>query len=137
MSEPLRIRVVAAEVTRVVDGVKRFLITQRNPHAVLPLLWEFPGGKVEEGEEDHVALRRELDEEMGIAIDIDGETMAIERDYGSYIIDFHVYKAHITKGEAQRGKVFDFRWVTLSELVEHRFPPADRDSVARLLDLHA
>jgi 8-oxo-dGTP diphosphatase len=50
------IRVVAAVIER--DGC--YLITQRRPNAVLPLLWEFPGGKVEEGETDAAALRREV-----------------------------------------------------------------------------
>ncbi|MEC8423914.1 MAG: NUDIX domain-containing protein, partial [Myxococcota bacterium] len=56
------IRVVAAEIVR--DG--RFLITQRRPEATMPLLWEFPGGRVEEGETDAAALARELAEEMDI-----------------------------------------------------------------------
>ncbi len=55
MSKP-HIRVVAARIEH--DG--KFLITQRNPHAVLPLLWEFPGGRVEEGEADKAALVREI-----------------------------------------------------------------------------
>ena len=56
------IRVVAAEIER--DG--RYLITQRRPVASLPLLWEFPGGKVEPGEPDASALARELLEKIGL-----------------------------------------------------------------------
>ena len=56
MSQKKGIRVVAAEVEH--EG--RFLITQRRPNAMLPLLWEFPSGRVEEGESDEEALRREL-----------------------------------------------------------------------------
>ena len=60
------VRVVAAELER--DG--RYLITQRREHAVLPLLWEFPGGKVEDGEDDSAALRRELRERLGVGAEV-------------------------------------------------------------------
>ena len=60
-SKPL-IRVVAAVISR----NDRYLITQRRPTAVLPGLWEFPGGKVERGEDDKHALRRELQERLGV-----------------------------------------------------------------------
>ena len=56
MTAPRTIRVVAAVLSR--DG--RYLITQRRPTAALPLLWEFPGGRVEPGESDSDALKREI-----------------------------------------------------------------------------
>ena len=62
MTKP-HVRIVTARIER--DGC--FLITQRNPHAVLPLLWEFPGGRVEDGESDQDALSRELSENLGIS----------------------------------------------------------------------
>ena len=65
MTKP-HIRIVTARIER--EGC--FLITQRNPHAVLPLLWEFPGGRVEDGESDAVALSRELNENLGISVQV-------------------------------------------------------------------
>ena len=59
-----KIRVVGAMIEK--DG--RYLITQRSPTASLPLLWEFPGGRVEAGETDEAALARELEEEMDISV---------------------------------------------------------------------
>ena len=60
------IRVVAALVER--DG--RYLITQRRENAVLPLLWDFPGGRVEEGESDEAALAREVGERLGANVEV-------------------------------------------------------------------
>src|SRR6267378_2899497 len=98
---PHRIRVVAAMIDR--DG--KYLITQRRPTATLPLLWEFPGGRVEEGESDEAALARELKEEMEIEV-----------------------------GVADRV-VHDHRWVSPLEMDKYEFPAADEKTVARLLDL--
>ena len=65
MNAPPTIRVVAAVIER--DG--RYLITQRRPTAVLPLMWEFPGGRVEPGETDADALRREVAHRLGVDIE--------------------------------------------------------------------
>ena len=75
MSKP-HIRVVAAEIER--DG--RFLITQRPEHATMPLLWEFPGGRVEAGESDEVALARELMEEMALAVTVHEQILHVRHD---------------------------------------------------------
>ena len=76
-TEKPRIRVVAAVIEQ--DG--NYLITQRMPHAVMPLLWEFPGGKVEPGETDAVALARELAEEMAIAVHVGDELLGVVKEY--------------------------------------------------------
>jgi len=67
MSKAPHLRVVAAVIGR----SERYLITQRRPSAVLPGLWEFPGGRVEEGESDTEALRREVRERVGVEVDIE------------------------------------------------------------------
>ena len=66
MSTRPTIRVVAAVIER--DG--QYLITQRRATAVLPLLWEFPGGRVETGETDKIALKRELGHRLGVTIEL-------------------------------------------------------------------
>ena len=122
-----RIRVVAA----MVEQQGRYLITQRRPEATLPLLWEFPGGRVEEGEGDEAALARELSEEMGIEVDVAEEIMEIEHVYPDYTVDFCVYAAKIVSGVIRHRRVHDHRWVTSAELSEYEFPGAD----ARTMDL--
>ncbi|HEY6100849.1 MAG TPA: NUDIX domain-containing protein, partial [Anaeromyxobacter sp.] len=69
-----KIRVVGAMIEK--DG--RYLITQRPPSASLPLLWEFPGGRVETGETDQAALARELHEEMGIDVQVGDRAIHVE-----------------------------------------------------------
>ncbi len=124
-----RIRVVAAEIER--DG--HYLITQRRPEGVLPLLWEFPGGRVECGESDPEALARELGENLHANVKIVEEVLSVEREYDAYIIDFHVYRCDLLDCQAQPRKVHDLRWVTVAELEQYEFPAADQCTVDLLL----
>src|SRR5512137_1178428 len=77
-----KIRVVGAMIEK--DG--RYLITQRPPTASLPLLWEFPGGRVEPGETDEAALARELEEELDICVRVGERVVHGEHAYASYDI---------------------------------------------------
>jgi 8-oxo-dGTP diphosphatase len=126
------VRVVAAEIS---DGQGHYLITQRNPHAMMPLLWEFPGGKVEPGEDDAAALRREIREELGIVVDVHDRTAETTRDHGSYTLQFCCFAASIASGEPRRIDVWDFRWVSAEDFDRYRFPPADKTTIDRLLGL--
>jgi 8-oxo-dGTP diphosphatase len=126
-----KIRVVGAMIER--DG--KYLITQRPPHATLPLLWEFPGGKVEPGETDPEALARELREEMAISVQVGERVIHVEHAYAAYDIDFCVYRCRITGGAIQHLRVHDHRFVGPEELDHYEFPAADEKTIARLLDL--
>jgi 8-oxo-dGTP diphosphatase len=135
VSAPIKrvIRVVAAEIA---DGEGRFLITQRLPHASMPLLWEFPGGKVEPGESDEAALARELSEELEIDVAVGRRTLSALHEYDSYVIDFQSFEVRIVGDrQPQRTAVWDFRWVRAHELADYRFPPADQQTIDRLLGL--
>jgi len=124
------IRVVAAEIC---NDRGEYLITQRLPHASMPLLWEFPGGKVESGESDSAALRREIQEELEIAIEVGAQSVHAVQDYPTYSIDFHSFAAKIIGGEPQRIGVWDFRWVKAADLAKYRFPPVDQATIDRLI----
>ena len=126
-----KIRVVGGMIEK--DG--RYLITQRPPTATLPLLWEFPGGRVEPGETDQVALARELAEEMGIAVQVGDRTIHVEHAYEGYDIDFCVYRCALLSGPIRNLKVHAHRWVLPEELDRYEFPPADEKSIAKLLGL--
>jgi 8-oxo-dGTP diphosphatase len=128
---PSRIRVVAAMIEK--DG--KYLITQRRPTATLPLLWEFPGGRVEEGESDEEALARELNEEMEIDVDVGDRVIHVQHSYPHYDIDFRVYRCKLLRGEIDHRKVHDHRWVSPQEMDQYEFPAADEKTVAQLLDL--
>src|SRR5512143_4067779 len=126
-----KIRVVGAMIEQ--DG--KYLITQRPAHASLPLLWEFPGGKVEPGETDEEALARELREEMAILVQVGERVIHVEHAYEQYDIDFCVYRCLLRDGAIQHLRVNDHRWVRPDELDDYEFPAADEKTIARLLDL--
>ena len=126
-----KIRVVGAMIEQ--DG--RYLITQRSPRGSLPLLWEFPGGRVEVGETDQAALARELGEEMGIGVEVGDRVIHVEHAYEAYDIDFCVYRCRLVSGAVQHTRIHDHRWVRPDELDQYEFPPADEKSIAQLLGL--
>ncbi len=126
-----KIRVVGAMLER--NG--KYLITQRSPRGTLPLLWEFPGGRVEPGESDQEALARELFEEMGLEVEVGPRVIHVEHAYEAYDIDFCVYRCVHLAGSVQHLRVHDHRWVRPSELDEYEFPPADEKTIGKLLGL--
>lgn len=129
MAEKECIRVVAAEIER--DG--RFLITQRRPTAVLPLLWEFPSGRVEPGESDEQALLREIRERVEADVRVGKLSMFIKHEYEDYSLDFCVYRCELVSESLTKGRVHDFRWVTPAEMDGYEFPPADARTIKALL----
>lgn len=126
-----QIRVVAAQIER--DG--KYLITQRKPSSSLPLLWEFPGGRVEENETDQDALCRELREEMDIEVEVGAASVAVTHEYSAYVIDFRVYRCKLLTSDARIQKIgiHDFKWVAPSELDDYEFPGADQATIDALL----
>jgi len=114
---------VVAGVIRRDDG--RLLISQRLADDTLGGYWEFPGGKVDPGEELTAALHRELREELGVETQIGAEIQSIVHAYPDRDVRLYFYEARIVSGEPQKLEVADFRWVTLDELMEYQFPEAD------------
>ena len=126
-----QIRVVAAQIER--DG--KYLITQRKPTSSLPLLWEFPGGRVEQGETDEQALARELRDEMAIDVEVATSSVSLTHEYEAYIIDFRVYRCRLRTEPSQIRKigVHDIRWVAPADLDKYEFPGADQATIDQLL----
>jgi 8-oxo-dGTP diphosphatase len=120
---------VSAAIVR--DG--RYLITQRQEKAVLPLLWEFPGGKVEPGETDEVALRRELRERIGVDASVAEHLSSTEREYDKYLVELHLYRCDIGTAEPRVGNVRALQWVSSDEFGQFEFTPADQRSMDSLL----
>jgi 8-oxo-dGTP diphosphatase len=127
------IRVVAA----VIEQQGRFLITQRRSTAVLAGLWEFPSGKVETGETDEAALRRELQERVGVDVSVGGSTAHRTHRYDGYVVDLVLYRASIAPSQEPRAiRVADVRWVAAQELENYAFPPADQATTDLLLGIN-
>ena len=126
-----KIRVVGAMIEK--DG--KYLITQRPATASLPLLWEFPGGRVEDAETDEEALRREVKERLGVDVVVGKEVRRVVHPYATYTVELHVYEGSLASERLQALRVNDFRWVLPSELDQFRFPGADQHTVDQLLGL--
>lgn len=129
MTSPRTIRVVAA----IIERGGRYLVTQRRPSAVLPLLWEFPGGRVEEGEGDRDALRREVLHRIGVGVEPGKLVSFVSHPYERYVVDLYLYECQLLEGEPSRVNVNDFRWVTSAEFDQLAFTPADEASMSQLL----
>jgi 8-oxo-dGTP diphosphatase len=125
------IRVVAAVIER--EG--RYLITQRRPTAVLPLLWEFPGGRVEDGETDAAALKREVRHRLGVEIEVGQLISFVSHPYERYVVDLYLYECRIESGDLGPLAVNAFKWVTSAEFDQYPFTPADEASMNKLLDV--
>jgi 8-oxo-dGTP diphosphatase len=131
MKQTPTVRVVAA----MIEERGRYLVTQRRPSAVLPLLWEFPGGKVEPGESDVTALEREVLHRLGVSVTVGKLISFVRHRYERYTIDLHLYDCHLTAGQPEKRNVNDFAWVESDEFEHYAFTPADEISVAKLLGL--
>jgi 8-oxo-dGTP diphosphatase len=123
------IRVVAAVLEK--DG--RYLITQRRASAVLALLWEFPGGRVEEGETDAQALKREVRHRLGAEIEVGKLISFVSHPYEHYVVDLFLYECLLASEALEPRNVHAFRWVTSAEFDQFPFTPADEASMNKLL----
>jgi 8-oxo-dGTP diphosphatase len=122
-------RVVAALIVQ--DD--KMLVCQRTRHQTMPLKWEFPGGKIENGEQPQNALRRELEEELGIDAKIGEEIARIRHHYktGSSV-ELRFYVVREFKGQIENRIFRDVRWSSRSELPNYDFLEADRSLVQDL-----
>lgn len=115
-------QVVAALIVR--DS--SILICQRTKYQSMPLKWEFPGGKIEPGEQPNEALRRELNEELGIHATIGDEVAHIQHHYGvNGVIDLRFFVVREFEGELQNRIFRDIRWACRTELPRYDFLDAD------------
>jgi A/G-specific adenine glycosylase len=110
------------------DG--KVLITKRLPNKLLGGMWEFPGGKVENGETHQMALMRELREELGIETSIDDEIGIYDHVYTHFSVTVHAYQTQIDSGELRKIEVADFQWVEADALNDFPMGKVDR-SISR------
>jgi len=122
-------RVVAALIVK--NG--KLLVCQRTRHQTMPLKWEFPGGKIEEGEQPRDALRRELDEELGIEASVGDEVARIRHQYkNGSSVELRFFVVRDYKGELENKIFKDMRWADRSELPSFDFLEADLELVKDL-----
>ena len=122
-----KIEVVAAILHR--DGA--YFATQRG-YGEFEGMWEFPGGKIEEGETAEFALKREIQEELGIDITIDKFLCTTEYDYPSFHLTMHCYICSIEAGEIVLREHKSARWLTTETLDSVKWLPADKEVIDKL-----
>ncbi|MEC0250416.1 (deoxy)nucleoside triphosphate pyrophosphohydrolase [Bacillus halotolerans] len=124
------IKVAAAVIQNDRDMI---LCALRSPTMSLANLWEFPGGKLEEGENAREALVREIHEELGCKIEA-GEIIAdIYHEYEKSIVNLISIQAKIVEGEPVAKEHAELRWVPVSELESLEWAPADLPTVEMLI----
>jgi 8-oxo-dGTP diphosphatase len=128
-------RAVDVVVGLIGDSNGRWLVNCRPPGAPLAGSWEFPGGKKEPGEAPLAALKRELDEELGIDVLEAEPVLVLEHDYPDKRVRLDVWHVLRYRGEATAREGQPLRWVTASECHELPFLPADWPIVERLRSL--
>lgn len=128
-----RERKTVAVVAAVVEQEGKYLITQRRPTAVLPLLWEFPGGRCEDGESHADAVQRELIERLGVEVEVGQLISYVSHPYEHYTVDLYLYECKLHSPTLSPRAVNDFRWVTSDEFDNFEFTPADEASMSKLL----
>lgn len=121
--------VVAALILRGAE----VLIGQRRKDSAMGLKWEFPGGKVETGESAEQALRRELEEELGIVAEIGERISRIRHVYrGGHAIDLQFFAVREFRGEVTNRVFNDLRWSSLPDLKNYDFLAADLSLIEEL-----
>jgi len=115
--------VIVAAALIITQG--KLLVTQRKKESSHGLLWEFPGGKVEEGEDPRGALRRELKEELDVEVEVGELFDSVFYFYPGFPILLLVYRCRVEKGSLAPIGCRALRWVTPKQLGKLAMPPAD------------
>lgn len=123
---------VVAAVTAREDG--RMLVARRRPEDMLGGMWEFPGGKRQEGETLPAALRRELQEEMAIDIAVGEQLTVVRHAYTHFRITLYAFACRLVAGEPRCIACDAFRWATLAEIAALPMAVTDRKIAALLAD---
>ena len=129
---PKAVEVVAALIWR----GDRFLACQRPAHKARGLLWEFVGGKVEPGETKEEALVRECREELGVTVRVGEVFTELTHVYPDLTMRLTLFHAAIPEGEPQKLEHNDLRWITVGEMDDYPFCPADETFLRKLRELY-
>jgi len=114
----------------------RFMICQRPAHKARGLLWEFVGGKVEPGETPAEALVRECREELAVTIAVRDVFMDVVHAYPDITVHLTLFNADLAEGEPRLLEHRDLRWITVEEIDDYAFCPADEEILRRLKQRH-
>ncbi len=115
------------------DG--KVLIARRRWEDSFGGYWEFPGGKVNEGEGMPAALEREIREELGVRVEVGQERLVLEHRYPGRTIRLHCFDCRLAGGQPRSIECAEWRWVLPAQLAQFHFPPASQALIASLRKL--
>ncbi|MBW9110666.1 (deoxy)nucleoside triphosphate pyrophosphohydrolase [Microbacterium ureisolvens] len=119
-------------VGAVIVSDERVLAAKRGPSGSLPNMWEFPGGKVEDGESPREALAREIGEELLVDVRVGEEIVSTTHDYEFGVVTLTTYYCELRSGTPQLTEHAALRWLTPDELSSVEWAPADLPAVERV-----
>ena len=114
----------------------KFMICQRPAHKARGLLWEFVGGKLEPGETKEQALIRECQEELAVTLTVGSTFMDVTHEYPDLTVHLTLFNAEIAEGIPQMLEHNDIRWITVDEIDDYPFCPADETILTRIKEAH-
>ncbi len=124
------------KVTEVVAALiwdkDKFMICQRPAYKARGMLWEFVGGKVEKGETKKQALIRECREELAITLCVGTVFMDVLHEYPDLTVHLTLFNSSIAEGVPQMLEHNDIRWITVEEIGNYAFCPADEEILERI-----
>lgn len=111
---------------------ERFMICQRPAHKARGMLWEFVGGKVEPGESKEQALVRECREELAVEVAVGDIFLEVTHTYPDITVHLTLFHASIVQGVPQKLEHNDIRYITVDEIPQYEFCPADEVILQKL-----
>lgn len=104
----------------------KFLISKRPEGCHLSGFWEFPGGKQEKNETLEECLKREIEEELDLSIDINEQILTIHHEYETKEVTLHFFTCTPLRGTPRAREGQEIKWVDREDLDKYRFPPPDQ-----------
>ena len=107
------------------NSLGKILIDRRLPQGEMAGFWEFPGGKIEPTETIEECIKREIEEELAIAVAVGDRLITIEHNYSKFKVTLFVHDCQYIAGEPQTRECQEVRWVNITELDQYNFPQAN------------
>lgn len=110
----------------------KILIDKRLSTGLMANLWEFPGGKIEEGETVIECIKREIKEELGIEINVEEHLITINHNYSKFQVTLIVHLCRLLSGKPQPIECQEIKWVNIADLTNYNFPEANNKIIKAL-----
>lgn len=120
-------------VAALIHRGNKFLICQRPSNKARALMWEFVGGKVENGETKEQALIRECKEELDIEIQVEDVFTSVVHTYPDIDIRLTLFNAILPCGEPKMLEHNDIKWITAEQICDYEFCPADKEIIEKIV----